>query len=105
LVEGRRETYSPLTLSSGVWKHENQPFWQQASGDLGTTTASWEGGSSIAGASTMGVVATYFFGFSLSLKKEQKSKTLCTSRKKEKYINKSAKDSQVQEVEKLFFIL
>jgi hypothetical protein len=80
-------------------------FLAAASGDLGTTAASCEGGSSIAGASTMGAVATYFFGFSLSLEKKQKSKTICTSQKKEKYINKSAKNSRVQEVEKLLFIL
>jgi hypothetical protein len=87
LAEGRREKYSPLMLSSGVWKHENQPFWQQLL-VTGTTAASCEGGSSITGASTIGAVATFFFGSSFSLKKKQKSKTLCASRQKEKYMNK-----------------
>jgi hypothetical protein len=81
-------------------------FLAAPSGDLGTTAASCEGGSSIAGASTMGAVAKYFFGFSLLLKKKQKSKTLYTGRKKERYINKLGKEnSRVKEVEKLFFIL
>jgi hypothetical protein len=61
-------------------------FLAAAFGDLGTTTASYEGGALITGASTMGAVATYFFGSSLSLKKKQKSKTLCASQHKEKYI-------------------
>jgi hypothetical protein len=47
-------------------------FLVAASGDLGTIAASCEGGSSIVGASTTGAVATYFFGSSLSLKKERK---------------------------------
>jgi hypothetical protein len=80
-------------------------FLVAASGDLDTTAASCEGGSSITGASTIGGVAAHFFGSSLSLKKKQKSKTLCASQQKEKYMNKSAKNSQVQGVEKLFFIL
>jgi hypothetical protein len=77
-----------------------------ASGDLGTTAASWEGGSSIIGASTTGALATYFFGSSLSLKKEKKkSKALCASRQKEDYVNKLAKNLRVQGIEKHFFIL
>jgi hypothetical protein len=80
-------------------------FLVAASGDLGTTSASCEGGSSTTGASTIGAVAAYFLGSSLSLKKKQQSKTLCAIRQKEKYMNKSAKNSRVQGVEKLFFIL
>jgi hypothetical protein len=45
-----------------------------ASGDLGTTAASSEGGSSITGASVTGAVEANFFGSSLSLKKKQKVK-------------------------------
>jgi hypothetical protein len=80
-------------------------FLVAASGNLGTTAASCEGGSSITGASTIGAVATYFFGSSLSLKKKQKSIALCTSQQKEDYVNKLAKNLRVQGVEKLFFIL
>jgi hypothetical protein len=54
-------------------------FLVAASGDLGTTAASCEGASSITGASTIGAVATYFFGSLLSLKKKQKSTTLYAS--------------------------
>jgi hypothetical protein len=63
-------------------------FLVVASGDLGTTAASYEGGSSIIGASTIGAAAAHFFGPSLSLKK---SKTLCASQQIEKYINKVSK--------------
>jgi hypothetical protein len=80
-------------------------FLVAASGDLGTTTTSREGGSLITWASIIGAVPAYFFGSLLSLKKKQKSKTLCASQQKEKYMNKSAKNSRVQGVEKLFFIL
>jgi hypothetical protein len=45
-----------------------------ASGDLGTTAASCEGGSSTTGASVTEAVAAYFFGSSISLKKKQKVK-------------------------------
>jgi hypothetical protein len=45
-----------------------------ASGDLGTTGASCEGGSSTTGASIIGAAAANFFGSSLSLKKKQKVK-------------------------------
>jgi hypothetical protein len=80
-------------------------FLVAASSDLGTTTASCEGGSSIIGASTIGAVVTYFFGSLLSLKKEKKSKALYASQQKEDYVNKLAKNLHVQGVEKLFFIL
>jgi hypothetical protein len=80
-------------------------FLVAASSDLGTTAASWEGGSSIIGASTTGALATYFFESSLSLKRGKKSKALCASRQKEDYVNKLAKNLRVQGVEKLFFIL
>jgi hypothetical protein len=43
-----------------------------AFGDLGTTTASCEGGSSITGASTIGAVATYFFWVLVITEKEAK---------------------------------
>jgi hypothetical protein len=76
-----------------------------ASGDLGTTAASCKGGSSTTGASVTGAVAANFFGSSLSLEKKQKSKALCPSRQKEEYMKKSAKNSRVQGVEKLFFFL
>jgi hypothetical protein len=68
-------------------------FLVAASGDLGTTAASCKGGSSITGASIIGVVVAYFFGSSLSLKKKQKNKVLCASRQKEEYMKKSAKNS------------
>jgi hypothetical protein len=45
-------------------------FLAAASGDLGTTAASCEDGSSIAGASAAGEVPVFPFGFSLSLQKE-----------------------------------
>jgi hypothetical protein len=45
-------------------------FLVAASGDLGTTAASCEDGSSITGASTIGAVAAYFFGSSSSLRKK-----------------------------------
>jgi hypothetical protein len=45
-------------------------FLAAASGDLGTTAASCEGGSSIEGASATGEVPLFPFGFSLSLQKE-----------------------------------
>jgi hypothetical protein len=44
-----------------------------ASGDLGTTAASCEGGSSTTGASATGEVAANFFGSSSSLEKKQKN--------------------------------
>jgi hypothetical protein len=47
-------------------------FLVVASGDLGTKAASCEGGSLTTGESVTGAVAAYFFGSSLSLKKEQK---------------------------------
>jgi hypothetical protein len=50
-------------------------FLVAASGDLGTTAASCEGGSSIVGASVAGEVPVFPFGFSLSLQKEWKAKT------------------------------
>jgi hypothetical protein len=49
-------------------------FLAAASGDLGTTAASYEGGSSTTGASITGAAATNFFESSLSLKKKQKVK-------------------------------
>jgi hypothetical protein len=49
-------------------------FLAAASGDLGTTTASCEGGPSTTRASVIGAVAANFFGSSLSLKKKQKVK-------------------------------
>jgi hypothetical protein len=80
-------------------------FFAAASGDLGNTAASCEGGSSTIGASVIGAVATNFFGSSSSLKKKQKSKALCPSQQKEEYMKKSAKNSRVQGVEKLIFFL
>jgi hypothetical protein len=53
---------------------QNTGFLLAASGDLGTTAASCEGGSSTIGASVIGAVAGYFFGSLLSLKKKQKVK-------------------------------
>jgi hypothetical protein len=67
-------------------KAREPAFLAAAFGDLGTTAASCEGGSSITGASTIGAVVAYFFRSSLSLKKKQKSKTLYASQHKEKYI-------------------
>jgi hypothetical protein len=49
-------------------------FLAADSGDLGTTAASCEGGSSTIGASVTGAVAANFFGSSLSLKEKQKVK-------------------------------
>jgi hypothetical protein len=49
-------------------------FLAADSGDLGTTAASCEGGSSTTGASVTGAVAANFFGSSLSLKEKQKVK-------------------------------
>jgi hypothetical protein len=67
-----------------------------ASGDLGTTAASCEGGSSTIGASVIGAVAANFLGSSLSLeKKQKKSKALYPNRQKEEYMKKSAKNSRV----------
>jgi hypothetical protein len=51
-----------------------------APGDLGTTTASCEGGLSTTGASVTGAVEGNFFGSSLSLEKEAKGKALCPNR-------------------------
>jgi hypothetical protein len=78
-----------------------------ASGDLGTTAASCEGGSSTTGASVIGAVTANFFGSSLSLEKKQKkrSKVLCPIRQKEEHMKKSAKNSRVQGIKKLFFFL
>jgi hypothetical protein len=45
-----------------------------ASSNLGTTTASCEGGSSTTGASVTGAVSANFLGSSLSLEKKQKVK-------------------------------
>jgi hypothetical protein len=80
-------------------------FLVAASGDLGTTAASCEGGSSTTGASVTGAVAANFFGSSLSLKKKQKVKQSVQVDRKKEYMKKSAKNSRVQGVEKLFFIL
>jgi hypothetical protein len=55
-------------------------FLAAASGDLGTTAASCEGGSLTTGASVTGAVAANFLGSSLSLEKKQKSKALCPNR-------------------------
>jgi hypothetical protein len=49
-------------------------FLVAASGDLGTTAASCEGGSSTTRVSVTGAVEEIFFGSSLSLKKKQKVK-------------------------------
>jgi hypothetical protein len=47
------------------------------------------------GASVTGAVAANFFGSSLSLKKEAKSKALCPNRQKEEHMKNSAKNSRV----------
>jgi hypothetical protein len=57
------------------------------------------------GASATGAVEGNFFGSSLSLEKEAKGKALCPSRQKEEHIQKSAKNSRVEGVEKLYFFL
>jgi hypothetical protein len=80
-------------------------FLAAASGDLGTTAASCEGGSSTIGESVTGAVEGNFFGSSLSLEKEAKGKALCPSRQKEEHMQKSAKNSRVKGVENLFFFL
>jgi hypothetical protein len=59
-----------------------------ASGDLGTTATSCEGGLSTTGASVTGVVEGNFFGSLLSLEKEAKGKTLCPSRQKKEHMQK-----------------
>jgi hypothetical protein len=106
-ITGRRVSGEVLAADAFFRRLEaREPaFLVAASGDLGTTAASWEGGSLITGASTIGAVVAYFFGSSLSLKKKQQSKALCASRQKENYMNKSAKNSRVQGVEKHFLIL
>jgi hypothetical protein len=80
-------------------------FLAATSGDLGTTAASCEGGSSTTGASVTGAVAANFFGSSLSLKKKQKVKYYVQVDRKEEHMKKSAKNSRVQGIEKLFFFL
>jgi hypothetical protein len=80
-------------------------FLAAAPCDLGTTTASCEGGSSTTGASVIGEVEGNFFGSLLSLEKEAKGKALCPNRHKEEHMQKSAKNSRVEGVEKLYFFL
>jgi hypothetical protein len=72
-------------------------FLAAASGDLATTAASWEGGSSAAGASTRGAVAASFLGFSLSLKKEQKVDTLHESKERDRITVKYSSQQNTHE--------
>jgi hypothetical protein len=77
-----REASREVLAADAFFRHleaRGPVFLVAASGDLGTTATSCEGGSSIIGASTVGAVAAYFFGSSLSLKKKQKGIALCAS--------------------------
>jgi hypothetical protein len=75
-ITGQEASREVLTVDTFFRRLEaREPaFLAAASGDLGTTAASYEGGSSTIGALVTGAVAANFFGSSLSLKKKQKVK-------------------------------
>jgi hypothetical protein len=75
-ITGREASREVLAVDAFFRRFEaREPaFLAAASGDLGTTATSCEGGSLTTGASVIGAVAANFFGSSLSLKKKQKVK-------------------------------
>jgi hypothetical protein len=67
---------------------EEETLLAGAFGDFTTGVASWKEGSSAAVASTEGAVAASFFGFSLSLQRKQRAKTLHKSKERERVKDK-----------------
>jgi hypothetical protein len=71
-----REVLAVIAFFRCLEAREGVPFLTRASGDFTTTVASSEGGSLAAKVSTREEMAASFLGFSLSLEREQKAKTL-----------------------------
>jgi hypothetical protein len=85
-VEGNTGIYRLLqTLGT---TSRGDPLKKGAFGDFTTGAASCKEGSSAAIASTKGVVAASFFGFSLSLQRKQKSETSHKSKEREQVKDK-----------------
>jgi hypothetical protein len=83
-----RETPTSVAFFRRLEPRVEETLLAGAFGDFTTGATSWKEGSSAAVASAEGAVVAPFFGFSLSLQRKGKSKTLHKSKERERVKDK-----------------